>query len=280
MLSRLMTRREQMVLGGLAAAVMIGAASLYWHDQRARATAATPIPVTPSVAQVAAAAPPAGAEAAPPAPPPAPPASLAAPVAAPRPSLALDAPEPPSEIGVAVMGAVRQPGYYTLAPGNRVYDAVEAAGGAAADADLSALNILAALIDATTVTVPRLPTLEHDVRSVAYRRISEAAGLNPSAYLYSGVGVESPPPVPPQRVEVPAGSAPLTGAPEAPGGLINLNHATAEELDTLPGVGPAIAARIVAHREQQPFASVEALQEVSGIGEKKYQELQHLVTAP
>ena len=276
MLSRLMTRREQWVLGGFAAAVMIGAASLYWHDQRAREAVPGGIPVIPSQAQAAAAA-----KAALPVPqePPAspPPAPAAAPL--PEPVIAPPVEVVVPELGVAVMGAVRAPGYYTLKQGDRVYDALQAAGGAAADADMADINLLANLIDATTITVPRLPQRESDAKRIAYRRSSEDVGLNPSAYLYSGAGVDAVRSAPP-KAQAPMASETPGAPPAADGGLVNLNTATTEELEALPGIGPAIAGRIIAHRDQQPFGSIAELKDVSGIGDKKFEAIQHLVTAP
>jgi competence protein ComEA len=63
-----------------------------------------------------------------------------------------------------------------------------------------------------------------------------------------------------------------------PGALVDLNTATAEQLDTLPGVGPATAAAIIAHRDQHgPFTSVDQLLDVRGIGEAKLEQLRDLV---
>ncbi len=81
-------------------------------------------------------------------------------------------------------------------------------------------------------------------------------------------------------VAVPAGAGPPgTGAPGGAEALVNLNTATSEELDTLPGIGPTLAARILDWREQHGrFTSVDELQEVTGIGPKKFEELAGLAT--
>jgi competence protein ComEA len=134
---------------------------------------------------------------------------------------------------VDVAGAVRRPGLYRLAPGTRVDDAVAAAGGATAHADVSAVNLAAPLADGEQVVVP--------VR---------------------GAAVEG------------GGAAGSTGP-------VDLNSATPEQLDTLPGVGPSTAARIVAYRQQHgPFHSLAELDGVSGIGPSKLAELKGLVTPP
>jgi competence protein ComEA len=146
----------------------------------------------------------------------------------------------PSGLIVYVSGAVVAPDVYQLPDGARVKDAVLAAGGLRADAASESVNLAAALSDAQHVHIPR---------------IGEAA-----------------------PVAAPSAVA-LSGQP-APGGLINLNQASAVELEDLPGIGQAIAARIVAYREQQgPFQSVEDLQNVTGIGAKLFAKISPLVTA-
>lgn len=271
MLSRLMTQREQWVLGGLAFALILGAASLYWHDQR------TPLPETaPAGPGTTVPTPPAPTTATPG---PALPAVPALPPAV-TPAEALPpAPPMPVVIGVAVMGAVSRPGLYSLEAGARVQDLLEMAGGASGDADLSDVNRLATLIDGTTLTVPRLPEREHSDHHLALRATDGDRHLNPSAYLYSGMGVDAwtaAGPAPAQDPIAPETSATSSTA----GGLINLNSASAEELATLPGIGPALAGRIIAYREQHPFETVEALKDVSGIGEKRFEAIQALVAAP
>lgn len=153
------------------------------------------------------------------------------------------------EVVVHVAGAVASPGVVELPSGSRVVDAVRAAGGLRPDADPDRVNLAAEIADGQRVVIPAL-------------------------------GQEVPPEV------VPSGTA--TGRPPAdgpsdgeagPGGLVDLNVATAEELDRLPGVGPATAAAIISHRERDgPFTSVDGLLDVRGIGEAKLEALRDLVT--
>jgi competence protein ComEA len=132
---------------------------------------------------------------------------------------------------VHVAGAVRKPGVYTLRAGSRVVDAVERAGGARAKADLSAVNLASKLEDGRQVLVPR--------------RVPGGAAA-------------------------PASSAGGVAAPGAPAQPIDLNTATLEQLDTLDGVGPATAQKILDYRtEHGGFGSVDELGQVSGIGEKR-----------
>jgi competence protein ComEA len=138
---------------------------------------------------------------------------------------------PSGHVLVHVAGAVRRPGVYTLHAGSRVADAVERAGGPRRRADLSAVNLASKLEDGRQVLVPeRLP---------GGASVTAAAG---------------------------AGAAP-PGVPAQP---IDLNTATLEQLDTLDGVGPATAQKIIDYRtEHGGFGSVDELGQVSGIGEKR-----------
>lgn len=151
--------------------------------------------------------------------------------------------EPSAEatVVVHVVGAVMHPGVYDLPGGSRVVDAVEAAGGALGNAALSSLNLARVLADGEQVYVC---TAEEVV-----------AGGAPS---------------------VPSGASAGSGGASA---LVDLNTATAEELDALPGVGPSTAAKIVSDREANgPFATPEDLMRVPGIGAKKFDALKDLVT--
>jgi competence protein ComEA len=171
------------------------------------------------------------------------------------------APSPtPGPLVIDVAGAVRAPGVYRLPPGGIVADAIAAAGGAAADADLDRLNKAIALENRMQVYVP-------------HRAEAETSGAGAQAGA-----VRQPPIVPaaPARAE----SAPAAeAAPEAgsAGGseLINLNTATLDQLDTLPGVGEVTAQKIVAGR---PYGKIEDLLNVDGIGEAKLAKLRALIT--
>ena len=144
------------------------------------------------------------------------------------------------ELRVHVVGAVASPGVYGLAEGARVLDAVEAAGGFAAEADPAAINLAEPLSDGCKVTVPAVG--------------EDDAGEEPAA------------------VVEPAGAS-ASGA-----GTVNINTATAEELQALPGVGEATAAAIVEDRERNgPFSSPEDIMRVSGIGEKKFERMRDMV---
>jgi competence protein ComEA len=160
----------------------------------------------------------------------------------------------PARPVVHVAGAVAHPGVYALAPGARAHDAVLAAGGATPDADLSMVNLAAPLDDASQVYVPR-----------------------------RGEGARRAPPSAPSRE--PRGVTPPPGAasPDATGAAapLDVNTASAAALEALPGIGPRTAAAIVAHRDRHgPFASVDALLDVRGIGPSTLAELRPHLRAP
>ena len=152
-------------------------------------------------------------------------------------------------VTVHVAGAVRHPGVYRLATGARVNDALRRAGGPRGRADLAAVNLAAKLEDGRQVIVPE--------RAAALPTVASAGVASPAS---AGAGA----------------TAPGTGPPGAP---INLNTATLEQLDTLDGVGPGIAQRILDYREQHGgFTRVEEIGEVPGIGAKRLATLTPLVT--
>ncbi|MDT0214693.1 ComEA family DNA-binding protein [Rothia sp. ARF10] len=153
---------------------------------------------------------------------------------------------------VHVVGQVRRPGVYRMPTGARVGEAVAAAGGATPTADLAAVNLARVLVDGEQVHVPR--------PGESVPAAGAAGGGNGSS---SGG----------------AGSGDGSGAPGGPGGKVSLNSADLAALDTLPGVGPVLAQRILDWRtEHGRFTSVEELGEVSGIGEKLLAQLTPKVT--
>jgi competence protein ComEA len=137
---------------------------------------------------------------------------------------------------VHVVGAVRHPGVYRLRVGQRVQEAIRRAGGTRPGADLQAINLAAKIADAQQIVVPR-----------------RAAGASGTA---------------------PAAAGPAAEAGGSAGTPINLNTATAEQLDTLDGVGPATAQKILEYRQQHGgFRAVDDLAQIPGIGPKRLEAL-------
>ncbi len=165
-----------------------------------------------------------------------------------------------SVIVVHAAGAVVRPGLYRLPSDSRVADLVRAAGGLAVDADDDRINLAASVADGIRVYIPRRGEL----------------GAPPTV---SGPDGPAPPGVG-SAVGSGGGSAVGSGGGSlaVPVDPVNLNTATLEQLDTLPGVGPSTAQAIVAHRQQHgAFTSVEQLQDVRGIGPNKLAQLRSLV---
>jgi len=161
----------------------------------------------------------------------------------PAPTLATDEPTvgatPAAVVMVDVKGRVRRPGVVELPAGSRVVDALAAAGGLTARGSTDGLNLAAVLTDGVAIVV----TGAH--------------------------GVVAAPALP--------GSAPTSSDPAA-AAPIDLNAATLEQLDTLPGIGPVLAERILQWRtEHGRFGSVAELKEVSGIGDATFADLEPLV---
>mgnify|MGYP003525793375 CR=1 FL=1 len=154
-----------------------------------------------------------------------------------------------TDVVVHVVGAVARPGVQRLPAGARIVDAVDAAGGAAPDADLGRINLAAVLADGQQVYVVRVGETPP---------VPATAGGTGSGALDVGGG---------------------TAGAGGPGALVDLNSASADQLDELPGVGPTTAEAIITHREQNgPFATVDDLLDVRGIGEAKLEQLRGLVT--
>ena len=167
--------------------------------------------------------------------------ALASPVSSPTAS----APTPGTLV-VDVQGGVAEPGVRELPAGSRVADAIAAAGGYAIDADLAAaataINLAQVLADGEQIRVPR---------------VGDAT--------VAGAGT-------------PAASAePVTGG--GGGGLVNLNTATPQELEALPGIGPVTVQKIVAARQEQPFASLDDAVQRGVINRGQLEDIQAIATA-
>jgi competence protein ComEA len=158
-------------------------------------------------------------------------------------------PQESGELVVHVVGAVGAPGVVRVGVGSRVIDAVAAAGGLAPGADAQRVNLAAPVVDGSRIVVP-------------------------------AVGQEVPAEVPTSLAGPGAAPGAAGAGAASPAAPVDLNTATAEQLDSLPGVGPATAEAILAHREAHgPFTSVEQLLDVRGIGEAKLESLRDLVVA-
>ena len=154
------------------------------------------------------------------------------------------APSPtPAPLTVFVNGAVVAPGLVEIPANGRLQDAIQAADGFTADANSTVVNLAQPLQDGVQIYVP---TLDEDVETAVSESRSVVIDLAPA---------------------------------ENSGGLININNATAADLETLPGIGPSTAAKIITHRQENgDFGSIETIMDVSGIGEAKFNAISALIT--
>ncbi len=163
----------------------------------------------------------------------------------------------PSSIFVQVIGAVQKPGIYELPAKSRVFEAVEKAV-PLPEAEVQALNLAKLLRDEEKIIVPWVgETAGNSLNS------AQNPGLNPGSGSNSGTMNSEP-----------------AGISSGENEKIDLNNATAQELDArLPGIGPTLAQRIIEYRQQHgAFRSIEDLQNVAGIGEKRFAQLKDCIT--
>ena len=147
-----------------------------------------------------------------------------------------------TEVYVDVDGAVASPGVYRLKDGARVTQAIDAAGGLTPEADVTGLNRASKVVDGQKIYVPK----------VGEQTVAAGDGADVGAAASSGVGDAT--------------------------GLVNINTASASELQTLSGIGPSMAQSIIDERTKNgAFASVDDLMRVSGIGEKKLAKIKDCI---
>jgi len=152
--------------------------------------------------------------------------------------------ETENKIYVHVVGEVKNPGVYEMSLGDRVFHAIDKAGGATEDADLTSIDLAEKLKDGEKIIVYSKEMLNSNV-DVSEKTASE----NQKMYFKSQSN------------------------------LININTASREELETLPGIGEVLSQRIIDYRRTNGyFKSIEEIKEVSGIGEKKFEAIKDLIT--
>jgi len=271
MLSRLLTIKEQLLLASLAGAIALGAVAMYFHSPPPEPAAArdgdpsqTHEPPLQPIAD--------------PAPVDPVPKALPTPVqpqAAPEPSVELE-PVYHGAVVVALKGAVARPGTYTLDEGSRIQDLLDLAGGITDDADTDDINLAARLIDGTTLLIPRGDIVEQRGNRLVMRSGQHGAVYNPPQYTISGWRGAQALATGDEASDTSA-QASDAGAPTSHDGPVDLNRATAEQLESLPGIGPKLAQEIIKYRSQTPFATVDQITEVSGIGPKKLEAIRPLV---
>ena len=172
------------------------------------------------------------------------------PSASPEPADVAVSPSPAADLLVYVCGAVRSPGVVRLPDGARVADALALAGGPGAKAELAAVNLAAKVVDGQQIVVP-----EHGAAAPAVASGGASVAAGGSASTMSG------------------------GSTSAPGAPVNINTASLEELDALDGVGPSTAQKIIDYRTANgPFATIDDIKNVSGIGDAKFAAMKDGIT--
>ena len=152
----------------------------------------------------------------------------------------------PNVVRVYVGGEVVTPGLYTLPRGSRVAEAIQAAGGETAVGETGGFGMAAVVEDADQIIVPARRAIATPLAVLPVSGASDVATAEPSKSNMT---------------------------------TININIATSSELDALPGIGPALAARIIEHRELNgPFRTIDELEVVSGISERMVNEMRDLIT--
>lgn len=143
-------------------------------------------------------------------------------------------------IMVHISGQVYNSGIIQLVMGDRVVDAVKLAGGLTKDADLDRINLAKKVVDEEKIYIPKIGEVE----------------LNENTLISQD-----------------------TNSSDNATGKININICTSEQLEGLPGIGEVIASRIIEYRSSQPFRNIDELKNVSGIGDKKFEDIKDLVIA-
>ncbi len=162
------------------------------------------------------------------------------------------------QITIQIIGEVVHPGVYSFTQGSRVQDAVNAAGGLLSTADTTSVNLAAKLEDGQQINIP-----------------AQGGGLSSSPGSNPFPGTSSNP-------NPPSNNAPflvLTTPTISAGNLININTASLAQLDTLPGIGPTTAQKIIDYRTQHgPFQKIEDIMDVAGIGPATFDNIKTLIT--
>ena len=165
-------------------------------------------------------------------------------------------------IVVHISGAVNIEGIVELETGSRIANAIEKAGGVKENADMTDINLAYPLEDGMKIHIPTKEETEANKNNENM--------IDESYVTSSSGGVSSK-----EDTNSTQGSSKSTTSNEK----VNINTATQEELDTLPGIGPSIASKIIDYREQNgKFNSIEEIKEVSGIGDAKYEKIKDSIT--
>ena len=170
--------------------------------------------------------------------------------------------ETQNKIYVYITGEVNNPGVVVLNEGSRIVDAINAAGGTTPKADISKVNLVYVLDDGMKVNIPNNSDLKNDAD---FEYITMNSG--------DGRKEETPP------KDTETNNSKTSSNYSKKYDVVNINTATQTELETLPGIGPSLALKIINYRKENgKFSSIEQIKDVSGIGESKYENLKNYIT--
>lgn len=172
-----------------------------------------------------------------------------------------------NKIYVYITGEVNNPGVVILDEGSRIVDAINAAGGTTAKADISKVNLVYVLDDGMKVNIPNNNDLKNDND---FEYITMNSGDGGKEDYSTGINTEN-------SVETNVSST--SSGYSKKYDIVNINTATQTELETLPGIGPSLALKIINYRKENgKFSSIDQIKNVSGIGESKYENLKKYIT--
>lgn len=168
------------------------------------------------------------------------------------------------KIYVYITGEVNNPGVVLLNSGSRIVDAIEAAGGVTNKANISKVNLVYVLQDGMKVNIPNNTDLKNN-ENFEYITMSSGDEKNDANTGNSSTTITSE-------------NSSSNNESAFKISIVNINTATQTELETLPGIGPSLALRIVNYRKENgKFSSIEDIKNVSGIGEAKYEDIKNYI---
>lgn len=167
------------------------------------------------------------------------------------------------KIYVYITGEVNNPGVLILNEGSRIVDAINDAGGTTVNADISKVNLVYVLEDGMKVNIPNMNDLKNNGN---FEYITKNSGEGGNNDYYK------------ERKDESSLESSSSGNSKKYS-VVNINTATQTELETLPGIGPSLALKIINYRKENgKFSSIDQIKEVSGIGENKYDNLKSHIT--
>ena len=173
-----------------------------------------------------------------------------------------------NKIYIYIIGEVNQPGVVILDEGSRISDAINSAGGTTANADLSKINLVYTLQDGMKINIPnseqlkKEPDFQYITSNASDETLNESSSGNGSVSASSSSNGSS------------NDNKTSGNSIDAQSNIVNINTATQTELETLPGIGPSLALRIIEYRKENgKFNNIEEIKNVKGIGEAKYDDI-------